>query len=65
MGLDQYSEIDTVFDILDAKIDPYDMVNQKKKANLMEEIDHEKRMLRCKYLFKYGRVESDPFKLWS
>ena len=62
---DQGSAIDNELDILEAYIDPFDLKTQRKKARLLEEIESEKQKLKCKYLFKYGRVESDPFKLWS
>ena len=62
---DQGSAIDNELDILEAYIDPFDLKTQRKKAKLLEEIESEKQKLKCKYLFKYGRVESDPFKLWS
>ena len=57
--------IDDELDILEAYIDPFDLKTQLKKHKLKEEIKHEKAKIKCKYLFKYGRQESDPFKLWS
>ena len=62
---DQYTEIDDELDILEAYIDPFDVKAQLKKARLIDEIDSEKQKIKCKFLFKYGRQESDPFKLWS
>jgi len=50
---------------LDAYIDPFDLATQKKKMKLQQEIEDEKIKIKCKYLFRYGRNESDPFKLWS
>ena len=52
-------------DILETYIDPFDVRAQEKKARLIEEIESEKQKIKCKFLFKYGRQESDPFKLWS
>jgi hypothetical protein len=52
-------------EILDAYIDPLDVKAQLKKSRLIEEIESEKQKIKCKFLFKYGRQESDPFKLWS
>jgi len=59
------SEIDDELDILEAYIDPLDRKGQELKYRLTEEIEHEKQKIKCKFLFKYGRQESDPFKLWS
>ena len=50
---------------MEAYIDPLDTKGQYKKYILTEEIESEKQKIKCKYLFKYGRQESDPFKLWS
>ena len=52
-------------DILDAYVDPLDVAGQKKKAELRQELMEEKMKIKCKFLFKYARQESDPFKLWS
>jgi len=62
---EQLQQIDDELDILEAYIDPYDLKTQMKKYRLKEEIDNEKMKIKCKYLFKYGRAENDPFKLWS
>jgi hypothetical protein len=62
---EQYTEVDDELDILETYIDPFDVKAQVKKAKLMEEIESEKQKIKCKFLFKYGRQESDPFKLWS
>lgn len=60
---EQYTEVDDELDILETYIDPFDVKAQVKKAKLMEEIESEKQKIKCKFLFKYGRQESDPFKL--
>ena len=62
---EQYTEVDEELDILETYIDPFDVKAQEKKARLIEEIESEKQKIKCKFLFKYGRQESDPFKLWS
>ena len=62
---DQNAEIEDELDILDAYIDPLDGKNIEKKAKLLYELDQEKKKIRCKFLFKYARQDSDPFKLWS
>lgn len=63
--MEQYTEIDDELDILEAYIDPLDTKAQLKKYRLTEEIESEKQKIKCKFLFKYGRQESDPFRLWS
>lgn len=62
---EQYTEVEDEMEILDAYIDPLDVKAQLKKSRLIEEIESEKQKIKCKFLFKYGRQESDPFKLWS
>ena len=42
-------------DILEAYIDPFDLKAQRKKYRLQTEIEVEKRKIKCKFLFKYGR----------
>lgn len=64
-AMEQISEIDDEMDILDAYIDPLDRRGQELKYRLTEEIESEKQKIKCKFLFKYGRQESDPFRLWS
>lgn len=62
---EQYTEVDDELDILEAYIDPFDVQAQLKKGRLMDEIESEKQKIKCKFLFKYGRQESDPFRIWS
>ena len=64
-AMEQLSEIDDEMDILDAYIDPLDRRGQELKYRLNEEIESEKQKIKCKFLFKFGRQESDPFRLWS
>ena len=52
-------------DILDAHIHPFDLVSKRKQFKLQSEISHEKEKIKAKFIFKYGRTEADPFKLWS
>ena len=58
---DDYTELD----ILDEYVHPLDLEKKMQKQKLQEEINEEKMSIKVKYLFKYGRQESDPFKLWS
>jgi len=58
---EDYNELD----ILDEYIHPLDLKGRNLKKKLREEIDEEKMSIKVKYLFRYGRQEDDPFKLWS
>jgi hypothetical protein len=62
---DNFTEIDNELDILEAHVDPLDVKTLRKKYKLQSEIEIEKTKMKCKFLFKYGRQEHDPFKLWS
>lgn len=59
------TEIDNDLDLLEATIDPMDVKSARRKARILEEIEHEKTSIKVKYLFRYGRSENDPFRLWS
>ena len=62
---EQFTEIDNDLDILEANIDPFDVESLRRKEKILAEIEDEKIMIKAKYLFRYGRQENDPFKLWS
>ena len=62
---EQRTEVDDQLDILEAYVDPFDFKTQRKKAKLIREIELEKVKIKAKFLTRYARQESDPFKIWS
>mmetsp|Transcript_33423 Transcript_33423/g.51307 ORF Transcript_33423/g.51307 Transcript_33423/m.51307 type:complete len:113 (+) Transcript_33423:1114-1452(+) len=60
----QGSIIDDEMDILDAYISPLDNAMWLKRQKLKTEIEDEKIRIKCKYLFKHGLREGDPFKIF-
>jgi len=52
-------------ELLDRYVHPLDVEGQRKKAALIEELEHEKARIKIRYLLKYGLQETDPFKAWS
>ena len=61
----QFTSVDDDLDILDSYISPLNRDLFTKKMKLKQEIADEKIKIRCKYLFKHGLKEDDPFKLFS
>ena len=62
---EQRTEVDDELDILEAYVDPLDFKTQRKKAKLCREIELEKVKMQAKFLTRYARQDSDPFKIWS
>lgn len=62
---EQRTEVDDELDILEAYVHPFDFQTQRKKAKLVREIELEKTRMKAKYLTRYARQESDPFRIWS
>ena len=56
-------EVEDELDLLEANIDPRDVKSLRKQAMLRAEIEQEKIRLKCKFLYRYGLREDDPFKL--
>lgn len=63
--IEQRTEVDDELDILEAYVHPLDFKTQRKKAKLLQEIEDEKIRMKAKFLTRYARQESDPFKIWS